>query len=92
MVIIEAGTAGLPIIMTDVGCAGELIKDGESGIVIPPKDEKAVAEAMKRILTDPELRERVSVGATHAVRALPSFERVLPDYSKNWERALANRL
>lgn len=92
MVIIEAATAGLPIIMTDVGCAGELIKDGESGLIIPPKSEKAVVDAMKRIITDPMLRERVSVGATHAVRALPSFERVLPEYSKNWERALANRL
>ena len=36
MVIIEAAAAGLPIIMTDVGCAGEIIIHGESGLVVPP--------------------------------------------------------
>jgi len=35
MVVVEAASFGLPIIMTDVGLAGEVIKDGESGIVIP---------------------------------------------------------
>lgn len=92
MVVIEAATAGLPIIMTDVGCAGELIVDGESGVVIPPLNGKALEDAMKRIIDDPTLRDRVSIGATKAVRALPTFEAVLKDYKKNWERALANRL
>ena len=35
MVIIEAASYGLPIIMTDVGCAGEVIKNNESGLIVP---------------------------------------------------------
>ena len=37
MVVIEAADYGLPIIMTDVGCAGELIENEKSGLVVPVK-------------------------------------------------------
>lgn len=92
MVIIEAATAGLPIVMTDVGCAGELIRDGESGLVIPPHDPRAVVDALRRVVSDAVLRERIAIGGSHAVLALPSFDEVLVYYKKNWERALTHRL
>lgn len=87
MVIIEAATAGLPIIMTDVGCAGELIVDGENGLIVPPGDSYAIAEAMKRIVREPALREKLSVGGTGMIATLPQFEVVLEEYRKNWEYA-----
>ncbi len=88
MVIVEAITAGLPVIMTDVGCAGELIVNGVSGLVIPAGDSKALAEAMRRIMEDSKLRSTLAEGAFHALRALPSFEVILKQYKKNWEVAL----
>ena len=92
MVIIEAATAGLPIIMTDVGCAGELIVDGESGLVVPPQDVPALTTAMRQVLTDPALRERLSIGSLHSLKQLPSFEQLLKEYRQNWELALTKPL
>ncbi len=92
MVIIEAMSAGLPVIMTDVGCAGELVVDGVSGLVIPPRDQEALTVAMNRLMTDSALRNQLSVGATAALAQLPNFENILEQYKKNWEVALAHRL
>jgi glycosyltransferase involved in cell wall biosynthesis len=88
MVIVEAITAGLPVIMTDVGCAGELIVNEVSGLVIPAHDVKALEEAMRRIGQNPELKHKLVEGAFHALRELPSFEVILEQYKKNWEIAL----
>lgn len=92
MVTIEAATAGLPIIMTDVGCAGELVVDGESGLVIPVRDTGALTGAMRRIITEQKLRNDLSVGAMHAIRALPTFDEVLKRYKENWQYALEHTL
>jgi len=92
MVIIEAVSAGLPVIMTNVGCAGEVIVDGESGLVIPVGDGDALALSMRKIIKDVGLRDRLSVGATHALASLPSFNKILGHYEKNWRRALDHSL
>ncbi len=90
LVVIEAASFGLPIIMTDVGCAGETIKDGESGIVIPVGDQKALEEAMIKLIEEPELREKLGQGARRAVEKLPSEEETLKLYKKSWNMARNN--
>lgn len=70
LAVIEAAAAGLPIVMTDVGCAGEIIKDGESGLVVPPGNVKALAEAMERVLSDAALRRTLGEAAQRAVAPL----------------------
>lgn len=92
MVIIEASTAGLPIIMTDVGCAGELIINEKSGLIIPINDVTALKDAMRRIASDSPLRQQLSIGALHALDALPTFVELLEQYRGNWELALAKPL
>lgn len=59
--VIEAMCLGLPVIATDCPCGGtaELIEDGKNGILVPVGDEKALAEAMKKILSNPELEKRL---------------------------------
>lgn len=49
LVVAEASNCGLPVIMTDVGCAHEVIKDNINGLVIPVADEGVLLEAMKKI-------------------------------------------
>lgn len=49
-VAVEAAACGLPVIMTDVGCAGEFVKDGESGWVAPVGDVRAFAVALTEAL------------------------------------------
>lgn len=90
-VVIEAGTFGLPIIMTDVGCAGEIIKDDESGIVIPVGDKARLKEAMIELIKDNNKRERLGVGARKEVEKRPSKEDILNLYLKSWEKAIRHK-
>lgn len=87
MVIIEAASYGLPIIMTDVGCAGEVIKNNESGLVIPASDEKELEKAMERLVTDEKLRIELGKNAREAIFKLPSKEETMRMYLENWEKA-----
>lgn len=91
MAVIEATSYGLPIIMTDVGCAGEVIKNGESGIVIPVGGQKKLEQAMIRLVKDKELREKLGENALQAVKNLLSKEDILALYKKSWEMALIDK-
>ena len=61
-VVIEAGAMGLPQIVTDVNGSREIIKEGENGTIIPPKDSNALYEAMKRML-DADYRNSLAKNA-----------------------------
>ena len=87
LAVIEAAAAGLPIIMTDVGCAGEVIKDEESGLVIPVGGGRELAAAMIKIIEDENLRNKLGQNAKLAVSRLPAKEQILALYKKSWEKA-----
>lgn len=52
-VVIEAGAMGLPCIVTDINGSREIIVDGENGLVIPPRDEASLYDAMEWMLEHP---------------------------------------
>lgn len=87
MAVIEAARSGLPIIMTDVGCAEEVIKNGESGIVIPVDNQRELEKAMIKLIDNPELRKKLGEGAREAVKKLPSKEETLKLYLESWKKA-----
>ena len=63
-VIVEAMSLGLPVISTDCPSGpSEIIEHGKSGILVPPKDEGALEQAILNLLTDDELRRQLSHGA-----------------------------
>lgn len=53
-VVIEAGAMGLPSIVTDVNGSREIVKDGENGVIVPPRDVNALYNAMKEFVERPE--------------------------------------
>ncbi|HDS74240.1 MAG TPA: glycosyltransferase family 1 protein, partial [Firmicutes bacterium] len=55
--LIEAAAAGLPIVATDVGGCPEVVRDGENGFLVPPRDPAAVANAVERLIRDVSLRD-----------------------------------
>lgn len=57
-VVMEAMAMGKPVIATDVNGVRELIKDGETGIVIPPRNPMLIAEAIEQLLCSPEKMNR----------------------------------
>ncbi|MEO8206069.1 MAG: glycosyltransferase family 4 protein [Chthoniobacterales bacterium] len=59
MVILDAAAYGLPVIMTSVGGSSERLEDGVTGLLVPPDDVPAIAQALLRILKDRELAKRM---------------------------------
>ena len=62
-VVIEAQLLGKPVIASRVGGIPEIVADGETGVVVEPKDCQALARAMVQILEDPVLAERMGSAA-----------------------------
>ena len=56
MVILEAIAAGLPVVASDIGGISELVRDGETGALVPPGDATALANALESLLAAPESR------------------------------------
>lgn len=65
--ILEAVCVGLPVVTTNVSGAVELVKNGEGGFVVPIRDEKALADALRKILQDENLRKKMML--TNKARA-----------------------
>jgi glycosyltransferase involved in cell wall biosynthesis len=71
VVCLEAMAHGRPVVATEVGGLRDLVVDGETGIVVPPRDPEALRAALERLLADPELRRRL--GAAGRRRAQERF-------------------
>jgi glycosyltransferase involved in cell wall biosynthesis len=65
--IIESLAAGKAVIAADVGGVREILDHGRNGIVIPPNDARALAEALVHVCSDPALRDRLSITAQESV-------------------------
>ncbi len=89
MAVIEALTAGKPVVATRVGGIPELVRDGITGFLIPPGDPGAFSRSMQLLLRDESLREQMGrAGREHILRhhSLPVVgKRLLEAY----RRALA---
>jgi glycosyltransferase involved in cell wall biosynthesis len=85
LTIPEAMAAGCPVIMTDVGCAGELVKDGFNGLVLPVNDKEALIEDIKRLISEPGLREKLKVNGLETVKKLPTKEEYFDLYKNSWK-------
>src|SRR6185295_16651040 len=88
-VIIEAMAHAKPIIATDVGGIPDLVTE-EIGILVPPDDIPALAAAMNRLASDPELRRRMGVAARRKYEQLFTPEAVLPVLHDFYERVVNN--
>ncbi|MDT4917520.1 MAG: hypothetical protein QOH89_2220, partial [Pseudonocardiales bacterium] len=62
-VVVEGMAAGLPVVATSAGGPAEIITDGEDGLLVPPGDVEALTVALKRLLTDKQLRSRLGRAA-----------------------------
>ncbi len=69
LVLLEAAQLGVPTVATRVGGIPEAVFDGTAGLLVPPGDPAALASALERVLFDPDLRQRLSLGARGAAQA-----------------------
>jgi glycosyltransferase involved in cell wall biosynthesis len=59
MVLLEAMARARPVVATPVGGTPELVTDDETGLLVPPRDPQALADALRRVLDDPDLARRL---------------------------------
>lgn len=78
--LLEAMATGLPCIATRVGGIPDLIANGQNGLLVPPGDPKALAEAMDHVLGDPQGAARLGVEARRTVEGTYSIDRVAERY------------
>jgi glycosyltransferase involved in cell wall biosynthesis len=63
MFIAECMASNLPLVATSVGGVPDLVEDGETGLLVPPRDPVALADGIVRLLMNPEERQRLAAGA-----------------------------
>jgi sugar transferase (PEP-CTERM/EpsH1 system associated) len=89
--ILEAMASGLPVIATNVGGNPELVVDGETGMLVPPSDPVAMADAVHSYLKDPAKLERHGqAGRKRAVEHF-SIEKMVEGYLRVYDEVLAER-
>jgi glycosyltransferase involved in cell wall biosynthesis len=82
LVLIEALASGTPVVTTDVGCVGEVVRHEVHGLVVPVGDERTFGEALVRMYEDTNFRNDVTkAGQVCAQGLLGSGEDV---YAKQW--------
>jgi len=72
--LVEAMLVGTPVVASASGGHGEIVSDGETGLLVPADDAAAMADAATRILTDPALAGRLAAAGSQAARARYAVE------------------
>ncbi|HHW18876.1 MAG TPA: glycosyltransferase family 4 protein [Firmicutes bacterium] len=72
LAVLEAMAQGLPVVATRVGGVPEAVVDGETGFLVPPRQPKLLAQAIVRLVVDPQLAEKL--GAAGRRRAEELFD------------------
>lgn len=85
----EALALEIPVIATDVGSIREMIEEGVYGLVVPPRDPQAIADASARLLKDPELRFQMGKRARTAAERRFSAEICADVHARAYEKAIA---
>jgi glycosyltransferase involved in cell wall biosynthesis len=66
--LVEAMAVGVPVVTTPVSGIPELVRDGESGLLVSPDDPAELAACLETLLSQPELRARLVAGAREAAK------------------------
>jgi len=90
-VLLEAMAAGKPVVAARVGGTPEVVADGETGILVPPDDERALARAITGLLGDPEKMKSMGEAGRGLVRAGFSVERMVRRYAELYQAMVAGK-
>jgi glycosyltransferase involved in cell wall biosynthesis len=75
--LMQAMACGLPVITTPVGAIGEIVSDGETGLMVPPRDVSALASALTKLRDDPQLRQTLAERGLQQARSRFSSKQML---------------
>jgi glycosyltransferase involved in cell wall biosynthesis len=87
-VLIEAASCGKPVVTTDVSGCREVVRHKHNGLLVPPKDSRALADALRTLIKDSQLRTTMGKnGRAFAEREL-SLEKVISDNLRLYAKLL----
>ena len=84
----EAFYLNVPVIATNVGGIPELIKNNETGIIVPPENPSKLAQAVNELLSDKEKAEKLAANGNTFVKNNMTWDVILPNYIKFYEDLL----
>ena len=90
MVLLEALAASVPIVASDIGGTGEIIKDGITGSLVPPRDVPKLKDALCSLIKSREKRETYARNGLAIVAERYSVERIVKMHEETY-LALLNR-
>jgi glycosyltransferase involved in cell wall biosynthesis len=86
--LLEAMAMRRAVVATPVGAIPELVDDGVNGILVPPGDAAALADALERLLADPPLRQRLGDAARGKVEERFDIRRNIGRYAELFRDAV----
>jgi glycosyltransferase involved in cell wall biosynthesis/predicted O-methyltransferase YrrM len=86
--VIEAMSAGLPVIASDIGPLREIINNGENGILIPKKDPVALRSAIEKLIKDRDLMRRLGEESRRTIFERFSLKKAIKEIEGVYERIL----
>ena len=84
----EAMAHGRPVVAPAVGGLPDMVVDGETGLLVPPGDPRALRAAIDRLLADADLRRRLGAAGRERIASLSSWERVIDDTLAAYDAAV----
>jgi len=88
--LIEALAAGRPVVSTDVGGVADVVRNEETGLLVPAGEVEALADAILLLARDDELRARFAAAAPRDIRERYSVGRLVDDVDRLYRRLLAD--
>jgi glycosyltransferase involved in cell wall biosynthesis len=89
--VLEAMAAGLPVVATAVGGTPEVVVDGVTGLLVPPHDPDSLAQAIVRLLGDPDLRRRMGQAGQDRVGQQFSVEKMVEQTQTLYEQLVIEK-
>lgn len=89
MTVLEAMASARPVIATRVGAVPCVVRDGETGLLVEPRDAAGLATAISRLLADPDLGRRLGVRAREWVQQNYSSDAMARKYRQMYDEVLA---
>jgi glycosyltransferase involved in cell wall biosynthesis len=86
--LLEAMAAGLPSVITRVGGMPEVVRDGETGLIVSPGDVAALAERIAFLLGDAGLAAKIGSAARERVLDQFTVDRMAADYRDLYDQAI----
>ena len=91
-VLVEAMACAKPVIAANAGGVPEIVKDGETGILVPPKDPEAMAEAIVTLLRDKKKAQRMGQAGRKRAEKMFSIEENVRKTEKLYEKILTRKI